>query len=109
MRVGKKILRYSGLTAAVSESKISTQEAQELVVEFLKTHVPHAKVAVLAGNSVHVDRQFLCQEMPDLIQHLHYRIVDVSTIKELSRRWYPDDHPPKKGLAHRLFYLINFH
>ncbi|KAI8991752.1 ribonuclease H-like domain-containing protein [Mycotypha africana] len=79
----------SGLTKQVLESKISAQEAEKQVYDFLKKHVP-AGVAPLAGNSVHADKQFLLKEMPSVVEHLHYRIVDVSTIKELSKRWYPD-------------------
>ncbi|KAL0073320.1 ribonuclease H-like domain-containing protein [Phycomyces blakesleeanus] len=79
----------SGLTRSVLESKISTAEAHQRVVSFLKEHIP-AGVAPLAGNSVHADKRFLEKEMPEVVEHLHYRIVDVSTIKELAKRWNPD-------------------
>ncbi|CAO0789501.1 unnamed protein product [Mucor circinelloides] len=79
----------SGLTQQVLESKITVQEAEKQVYEFLKQHIP-AGVAPLAGNTVHEDKKFLCKEMPSIVDHLHYRIVDVSTIKELSKRWYPE-------------------
>ncbi|ORY97617.1 ribonuclease H-like domain-containing protein [Syncephalastrum racemosum] len=79
----------SGLTEAVINSKVSTADAQSQVLEFLKRHIPPG-VAPLAGNSVHADKRFLEKEMPKIVDYLHYRIVDVSTIKELSRRWYPD-------------------
>ncbi|KAJ3311698.1 Oligoribonuclease, mitochondrial [Boothiomyces sp. JEL0838] len=91
----------SGLTRAVLESKITTKEAEDELLDFIKTHIPDWQKGVLAGNSIHVDRQFLCQEMPRVIEHLHYRIIDVSTVKELSKRWYPNLPPLKKGLAHR--------
>ncbi|KAJ3053833.1 Oligoribonuclease, mitochondrial [Rhizophlyctis rosea] len=93
----------SGLTAAVLKSTITTQEAEEQVLSFVRRYIPNAREGLLAGNSVHVDKQFLQQEMPGLLSHLHYRIVDVSTVKELARRWHPqayDDAPPKKN-THR--------
>ncbi|KAJ3272199.1 Oligoribonuclease, mitochondrial [Terramyces sp. JEL0728] len=91
----------SGLTKAVLESKTSTREAEDRLLAFIKEHIPKAKEGVLAGNSIHVDRQFLYQEMPRVTDYLHYRIVDVSTVKELSKRWYPDLPPLKKALSHR--------
>ncbi|KAI8884490.1 ribonuclease H-like protein [Backusella circina FSU 941] len=78
----------SGLTKQVLDSKISVQEAEKQVVDFLKQNIPSG-VAPLAGNSVHADKVFLNKEMPGVVDYLHYRIVDVSTIKELSKRWYP--------------------
>ena len=74
----------SGLTAAVRASKISLSKAEETVLEFIKKHTPHKKCP-LAGNSVHTDKRFLDKYMPRFMDHLHYRIVDVSTIKELCR------------------------
>lgn len=59
------------------------------VLSFIKEHVPDANSAQLAGNSVHVDRMFLVKHMPKFIAHLNYRIVDVSSVKELARRWFP--------------------
>lgn len=70
------------------DSKITIEEAEKQVCDFLKQHLPKG-VAPLAGNSVHADKVFLCKEMPSVVDHLHYRIVDVSTVKELSKRWYP--------------------
>ncbi|KAI9478068.1 MAG: ribonuclease H-like domain-containing protein [Benjaminiella poitrasii] len=93
----------SGLTQQVLDSKLTVQEAETQVCEFLKQHIP-AGVAPLAGNSVHADKRFLSKEMPGLVDYLHYRIVgkfllfndnqfllllDVSTVKELTKRWYP--------------------
>ncbi|XP_076465609.1 putative oligoribonuclease [Babylonia areolata] len=92
----------SGLTKSVLESQISTSEAEEKVLAFVRQHTD-AGCAPLAGNSVHMDKMFLQRYMPSLTSHLHYRIVDVSTVKELCRRWYPTEFnsKPKKELAHR--------
>ncbi|KAK6179115.1 hypothetical protein SNE40_011546 [Patella caerulea] len=92
----------SGLTQKVLESKISQKEAESQVLEFLKKHTD-AGVCPLAGNSIACDKMFLQKYMPELTEHLHYRLVDVSTIKELCRRWYPKvyDESPEKALKHR--------
>ncbi|KAG0197826.1 Oligoribonuclease, mitochondrial [Mortierella sp. GBA30] len=93
----------SGLTAAVLDSKISTNQACDQVIKFIKQHIPEPRHGILAGNSVHADKVFLEREMRPVVDHLHYRIVDVSTVKELARRWYPEQFakvPEKKG-AHR--------
>lgn len=92
----------SGLTQAVLDSKISVAQAEEEMLSFISSYVVKG-TAPLAGNSVHEDKRFLIKEMPRFISHLHYRIVDVSTVKELTRRWYPGTFqqvPPKKG-GHR--------
>ncbi len=76
------------------------EEAQRLVLEYVRRHAPEARKAPLAGNTVGTDRGFLARDMPDLETHLHYRVVDVSSIKELVRRWYPRVYfqaPPKTG------------
>jgi oligoribonuclease len=93
----------SGLTEAVRRSTISVAQAQELVMEYVTAHVPEPRTAPLCGNSVATDRLFLARDMPLLDAHLHYRMVDVSSIKELCRRWYPRIYfsQPAKGLAHR--------
>ncbi|CAO3634139.1 unnamed protein product [Cunninghamella echinulata] len=80
----------SGLTKAVLESTITIEDAEKQVLEFVKKYIPKSRIAPLGGNSVHADKRFLEKEMPRLVDHLHYRIIDVSTIKELSKRWYPD-------------------
>ncbi|KAH6573794.1 hypothetical protein BASA60_005886 [Batrachochytrium salamandrivorans] len=80
----------SGLTGDVASSTTSLSEAEATVLAYIKRYIPTARTGVLAGSSVHVDRQFLCKYMPSLIEHLHYRIVDVSSIKELAYRWYPN-------------------
>ena len=78
-------------------------DAQAQVLEYVKSHIPEARKAPLAGSSVYVDRGFLAKYMPDLDQHLHYRLVDVSSIKEISRRWYPRVYfaTPEKNGNHR--------
>ncbi|KAF5836385.1 Oligoribonuclease [Dunaliella salina] len=79
----------SGLTKRVSDSTTSMAQAEEKVLSFIKQYVPEPNTAQLAGNSVHVDRMFLVKHMPNFIAHLNYRIVDVSSVKELARRWFP--------------------
>ncbi|KAJ3414368.1 hypothetical protein HDV05_006642 [Chytridiales sp. JEL 0842] len=93
----------SGLTASVLASKLSVQEAEKQVLEFIKQHIPEKGVGVLAGNSVHMDKEFIRKEMPALLDWLHYRLVDVSTVKELARRWDKNvfTGAPKKGMSHR--------
>ena len=78
-------------------------DAEQRVLEYVKQHVPEARKAPLAGSSVYVDRMYLARQMPALDAHLHYRLVDVSTVKELTRRWYPRVYfnAPKKVGGHR--------
>ncbi|XP_078537911.1 oligoribonuclease, mitochondrial-like [Lissotriton helveticus] len=92
----------SGLTQAVRESKIALQQAEYEFLSFVRQHT-RPGLCPLAGNSVHADKKFLDKHMPQFMKHLHYRIIDVSTVKELCRRWYPDDyeHAPKKKATHR--------
>jgi oligoribonuclease len=93
----------SGLTAAVRASAIGLGEAEKLVLDYIKGHVPDVRSAPLCGNSIATDRGFLARDMPLLDDHLHYRMIDVSSIKELAKRWYPRVYQsqPEKGLAHR--------
>jgi oligoribonuclease len=93
----------SGLTAAVRASTVGLGDAETLVLDYIKSHVPEAKSAPLCGNSIATDRGFLARDMPTLDEHLHYRMIDVSSIKELAKRWYPRVYQsqPEKGLAHR--------
>jgi oligoribonuclease len=89
----------SGLIDRVRASTVGEAEAERLTLAFVKAHVPE-RAAPLAGNSVHQDRAFLTRYFPTLEQHLHYRNVDVSTVKELVRRWFPasfEGRPKKKG------------
>ena len=78
-------------------------DAQQRVLDYVKQHVPDQRKAPLAGSSVYVDRLFLANYMPDLDAHLHYRVVDVSSIKELTKRWYPKAYfnTPEKTGNHR--------
>ena len=82
---------------------VSLGEAQSMVLDYVRQFVPEPRKAPLGGNSVATDRGFLARDMPDLEAHLHYRIIDVSSIKELSRRWYPRVYfnAPKKAGGHR--------
>jgi oligoribonuclease len=82
---------------------VSMDEAQAAVLDYIKEHVPDPKKAPLGGNSVGTDRMFLARDMPDIVEHLHYRVIDVSTIKELSRRWYARAYfqAPAKHGGHR--------
>lgn len=90
----------SGLLKRVQESPYGISDAERETMRFLTQWVPAGKVP-LCGNSVHQDRLFIAREMPALNAHLHYRIVDVSSIKELVTRWYPDSlRPPSKKRAH---------
>ncbi|MEH0109077.1 oligoribonuclease [Tersicoccus sp. MR15.9] len=92
----------SGLITEL-DGGVSLQEAQRQVMEYLHAWVPDAKKAPLGGNSVGTDRVFLVRDMPEVVEHLHYRIIDVSTIKELSRRWFPRAYfqAPAKTGGHR--------
>ena len=98
-----KMHRSSGLTEEVRASTIDVATAEAMVMDYIRSHVPQAKTAPLAGNSIATDRGFLTRDMPTLDDYLHYRMIDVSSIKELCRRWYPKIYfgQPEKGLAHR--------
>jgi oligoribonuclease len=93
----------SGLTDAVRASTVTLGEAEKAVLDYVKSHVGEPKTAPLCGNSIATDRSFIARDMPALDEHLHYRMVDVSSIKELAKRWYPRVYQaqPEKGLAHR--------
>jgi oligoribonuclease len=93
----------SGLTEAARQSTVSLAEAERLVLAYVRRWVPEARSAPLAGNSIATDRAFLARDMAELDGYLHYRMVDVSSIKELCRRWYPRVYyaQPAKGLTHR--------
>jgi oligoribonuclease len=93
----------SGLTEAVRASTTTLGDAETALLEYVRQHVPEPKSAPLCGNSIATDRGFLARDMPTLDGHLHYRMIDVSSLKELARRWYPRVYQsqPTKGLAHR--------
>ena len=92
----------SGLSEAVLASSVTVADAEQQVLAFLREHVEAGK-APLCGNSIGTDRGFLIRDMPELDAFLHYRMVDVSSIKELARRWYPRAwfNAPKKAGGHR--------
>lgn len=93
----------SGLTEEVRASTVDVATAEELVMDYIRTHIKTAGAVPLAGNSIATDRGFIARDMPTLDAYLHYRMIDVSSIKELCRRWYPKIYygQPDKGLAHR--------
>jgi oligoribonuclease len=93
----------SGLTDEVRASAVTVEEAEQRVLDYIREWVPEPRTAPLAGNSIGTDRGFLSRDMPLLDAHLHYRMIDVSSIKELCRRWYPRIYysQPPKGMAHR--------
>jgi oligoribonuclease len=93
----------SGLTQACIDSKVSPEYAADAILKYIKTFVPQSRRALLAGSSVHADRAFLVKPpYKAIVDHLHYRILDVSSIKEAARRWAPADVlkelPRKKNL-----------
>ncbi|KAG1686929.1 Oligoribonuclease, mitochondrial [Nymphon striatum] len=92
----------SGLTQKSRESKLSLEAAETKMLSFVQKHTLRG-VSPLAGNSVGEDKKFLNKYMPQFMNHLHYRIIDVSTVKELSRRWYPQQYSsvPVKKRTHR--------
>jgi oligoribonuclease len=93
----------SGLTEAVRRSTITLAEAEDQLLAYITSHVADPRTAPLCGNSIATDRGFIARDMRRLDAHLHYRMIDVSSIKELCRRWYPRVYfgQPAKGLAHR--------
>jgi oligoribonuclease len=95
--------KRSGLTAAVRAATATVTQAEDQVLDYVTKHVPEARSAPLCGNSIATDRGFIARDMPRLDAHLHYRMIDVSSVKELCRRWYPRAYfgQPAKGLAHR--------
>jgi len=93
----------SGLIEEVRASTVDLATAEKAVLDYIRQHVKQGKTAPLAGNSIATDRGFIARDMPALDSFLHYRMIDVSSIKELCRRWYPRIYygQPAKGLAHR--------
>jgi oligoribonuclease len=95
--------RKSGLTEEVRTSTVDLATAEAMVLDYIRSHVKQPNTAPLCGNSISTDRGFIARDMPALDGFLHYRMIDVSSIKELCRRWYPRIYfgQPAKGLAHR--------
>lgn len=89
----------TGLLDEVGTSQVTVAQAQERTLAFVTEHVPEPRTAPLCGNSIGTDRRFLDQYMPALEGHLHYRVVDVSSIKELAKRWQPEVAEAWAGLA----------
>ncbi len=101
--VVREMHEKSGLTEEARRSAVSVPEAEDMIMEYITQWVPDPRGAPLCGNSIATDRGFVARDMPRLDAHLHYRMIDVSSIKELCRRWYPRVYfgQPAKGLAHR--------
>ncbi len=93
----------SGLLDAVRTSTLTLEEAGARTLEFVKVYVPEPRTVPLCGNSIGTDRRFLAAFLPEIESWLHYRSIDVSTVKELARRWYPEVFAgaPRKRAAHR--------
>ncbi|EWC47335.1 hypothetical protein DRE_00303 [Drechslerella stenobrocha 248] len=81
----------TGLTARVLSSNVTVEDASAALLEYIKKYVPEPRTAIMCGNSIHFDKLFLALEMPDVINHLYYRIGDVSSIKEFAKRWCDED------------------
>jgi oligoribonuclease len=101
--VVREMHERSGLTEQARASSVTLADAEDMIMDYLTAHVPDPRTAPLCGNSIATDRGFIARDMPRLDAHLHYRMVDVSSVKELCRRWYPRVYfgQPAKGLAHR--------
>jgi oligoribonuclease len=93
----------SALLPEIEASTVTLADAGAQTLEYVRRHVPEAMTAPLCGNSIGVDRRFLDHQLPELDRYLHYRSIDVSSFKELCRRWYPDVYKkrPGKAEAHR--------
>lgn len=93
----------SGLVEAIRASTVTLEDAGAATLAFIREHVPEPRSVPLCGNSIGTDRRFLARHLPAIEDHLHYRSVDVSTIKELARRWYPKvlQAAPRKATSHR--------
>jgi oligoribonuclease len=93
----RKMHTKSGLLPAISASDVSVADAQARTLEYVRRHVPTAGTAPLCGNSIGTDRRFLDRYMHDFDTYLHYRSIDVSSLKELCRRWYPEIYGKRPG------------
>jgi oligoribonuclease len=102
-RVVREMHTRSGLLSAIEASTVTLEEAGRQTLAFIKEHVPEPRTVPLAGNSIGTDRRFLATQLPEIEEWLHYRSIDVSTIKELAKRWFPAAvaaAPEKRG-GHR--------
>lgn len=103
--MGEFVTRMHTASGLITEldSGTTVEDAQAQVLAYIRQHVPQARKAPLGGNSVGTDKAFLAKQMPEIVDHLHYRILDVSTIKELARRWFPRAYfqSPDKTGGHR--------
>jgi oligoribonuclease len=99
----RRMHEKSGLLMEIGASPVSLTDAGARALAYVRTHVPKPGVAPLCGNSIGVDRRFLDRQLPELDTYLHYRSIDVSSLKELCRRWYPEAYRlrPSKAEAHR--------
>lgn len=98
--VVREMHQRSGLLAAIESSTVSLEDAGKQTLEFLRSHIEAPGTVPLCGNSIGMDRRFLAVYLPEIEHFLHYRSIDVSTIKELAKRWLPsalDGAPEKKG------------
>jgi oligoribonuclease len=93
----------SGLLTEITSAGIPLEDAGRKVLEYIKGHVPEPRTVPLCGNSIGMDRRFLARYLPEIEEHLHYRSIDVSSLKELCRRWYPEPFGarPQKVDDHR--------
>jgi oligoribonuclease len=101
--VVRQMHERSGLLAEIRASQVTLAEAGARVLEYIKGHVPTPRTVPLCGNSIGMDRRFLARHLPEIEDHLHYRSIDVSSVKELCRRWYPEPFRarPDKTEGHR--------
>jgi len=101
--VVRRMHTESGLLDAIAASTVSIEQASELTLAFIQEHIPEPRRVPLCGNSIGVDRRFLRRYLPAVEDYLHYRSIDVSTVKELCKRWHPSlyGHAPKKSGTHR--------
>ena len=99
----RRMHERSGLLAEIGTAGVPLEEAGRKVLEYIKSHVPEPRTVPLCGNSIGMDRRFLARYLPEIEEHLHYRSIDVSSIKELCRRWYrePFAARPDKTDDHR--------
>jgi oligoribonuclease len=93
----------SGLLNAIEASTVSLADAGRQTLEYIKSHVPEARSVPLCGNSIGTDRRFLAAYLPEIEEYLHYRSIDVSSVKELAKRWFPEEcaGAPAKAGSHR--------